>query len=239
MTSEKDRNTSYEKDFVIGELLKSSKEFNAFYKAERDIITQPIKWIKNESLREASPARYSSIEGVIELRRIPAEMEDAMIIAHELQHAVIKSKGFPGTKCNESQYVYLSSALNSMTHDPLVNEGLQTYGFDLLDGFTKLMNLSLDELIKSSPPTSDSDKMRYVFKYVKNVLLWELIRVEEDSNSKIQLRFESLYPELANVGRELLALVKSIGYDTPDKMHKLLNEIVLRYRLGDYISIVA
>jgi len=233
MTNEISRNTLYEEDFVIGELLKSSKEFKAFYKAEITKITRPIKWIKNEFLKEESPARYGHVKGVIELRRIPPKTEDAIIIAHELQHAVIKSKGFPGTIGTEAKYENLSTALNSMVHDPLVNEALQIYGFDLLGGFTKLKNKSLDALIKASPPTNDSHKMHYVFNYVKNILLWEIICVEEDN--ELQLRFESLYPELANKGQELLTLAKGIGYDTPEKMRKLIREIITKYRLSNYI----
>ena len=229
----------FDEDYVIGALLKSSKEFNAFYKAERAKITQPIEWIKDESLQEESPARYGHIDennGVIRLRRIPPEIEDAVIIAHELQHAVIISKGFPGTICNESQYEYLSTALNTMVHDPLVHKTLQIYGFDLLDDFTKWANKSLNKLKTLHTPTSHPAKMQWVFNYVKKIIHWEIVRTEGDGNSEFQLRFESHYPELANVGQELLVLVKSIGYDTPDKMHKLLREIVLRYELSDYIS---
>jgi hypothetical protein len=230
MTSEKDRNTSYEKDFVIGELLKSSKEFNAFYKAERAKITKPIKWIECKSLEEESPARYSHKRGEIILRRIPAKIEDAMIVAHELQHAVIKSTGFPSTIRVEDKREDLSTPLNSMVHDPLVYETLQLYGFDLLADFTKWTSTS-----PSTPPPNDLDKKVYIFNYVKRIIHWEIIRTEGDSSSEFQLKFELHHPELANEGQELLALVKSIGYGTPEKMRKLIREIITKYRLNDYI----
>jgi hypothetical protein len=239
MTNREDKNTSYEKDFVIGGLLESSKEFKAFYDAERPKITQKIEWIEGKSLPEGSPAKYGHFdeyEGVIKLRRIPAKVEDAMIIAHELQHAVVRSQGFPATRKAigaDNKYIGLSTAFNSMIHDSLVNKALQNYGFDLLEDFTKLKNKSLDELIEAPSPTSDSDKTHYVFNYVNNILLWEIIGAEKDN--KFQKKFESLYPELANEGQELLALIKSVGYDTPEKMRILIREIITRYKLSDYI----
>ena len=67
---------------------------------------------------------YLSGKRVILLRRVPAILEDAVSIAHELQHFILEDKGFPSvgyTKQYERQYRNLASALNSMIYDPLVD----------------------------------------------------------------------------------------------------------------------
>ena len=39
------------------------------------------------------------------------------------------------------------------------------------------------------------------------------------------------------MGQELLALVKRIGYDTPEKERELFKEAIQRYKLSSYLVI--
>jgi hypothetical protein len=64
------------------------------------------------------------VEQIIILKRIPAILEDAMHVAHELEHFVLEAEGFPNTGAT-TRFQAISSALNSMVHDPLVNQRLQ------------------------------------------------------------------------------------------------------------------
>jgi len=124
---------TFPEDFVISELLKSSPEFSAFYSAERRKITKPLNWVRDLSLPvgiDYRSTRLSNGTQVIRLRRVPAILENAMKIAHELQHLVLDYEGFVNTGAMV-QYETVSSSLNSMIHDPLVNSRLKVYGFDL------------------------------------------------------------------------------------------------------------
>ena len=125
----------YPEAYVVGELLKSSKEFRAFYQERRKRIVEELHWAHDPALPAGIDYRHSSTASgrgtahYIRLRRIPALVEDACKVAHELEHAVLAAEGFPATGSRPPEN--LSSALNSMLADPIANGRLRTYGFDL------------------------------------------------------------------------------------------------------------
>jgi hypothetical protein len=226
-------------DFVIGELLRSSKEFLAFYRAERGKIVKPVHWAQDLSLPPGVDYRCTKLQTgaqVIRLRRVPAILADAMKIAHELQHLILDSEGFPCTGA-KAQFETMSSALNSMVHDPLVDSRLQTYSFDLWDDYETELKETFRQL--RANPTSPSDhlgRMHWIFNYVGKVLYWELTSSKADKdNNKFQLWFDARYPDVAKEALKLLALVRNIGYDTPEKQTALFEEIIRKYNLDGVV----
>lgn len=124
---------TFPEDIVIGELLRSSKEFLTFYQRERGKIAGTVIWAQDLSLPKGIDYRSTRLPTgaqVIRLRRVPASLEDTMKIAHELQHLVLDTEGFPLTGA-PPEFETVSSTLNSMVHDPLVDQRLKAYGFDL------------------------------------------------------------------------------------------------------------
>ena len=230
---------TFSEELVIGELLESSKEFRAFYQAERERVVKPVYWAQDSSLPEGIDYRRTVLptgEQVIRLRRLPAILEDAMKIAHELQHCVLDDEGFPTTGATP-QFENISAALNSMVHDPLVNMRLQTYGFDLWDDYEKEVNEDFRQLRAFlNPPSNHLGRMHWIFNYVGKMLDWELVCNQADkSNSEFQLWFDARYPDIAEEAQKLLALARDIGYDTPEKQTALFKEIIRRYDLGRYV----
>ncbi len=123
---------SFPERFVLGRLLRKSDIFRKFYDSERPKIAKALCWVEEPGLPEGITGRETSDESgahVIRLRRVPAAVRDGWLIAHELGHAVIDERGFPVTGVRDLRLEPLSSALNSMIHDPLVDAGLlSTYG---------------------------------------------------------------------------------------------------------------
>lgn len=236
--------SQFDEEYAISEILRSSKAFSNFYMAERIQIAGTINWVQDLSLPKGIDYRkttYSSGKRFIYLRRIPAPLEDAVSIAHELQHFILEDKGFPSVGCAkrqyERQYKNLASALNSMVHDPLVDIQLQTYDFDLYEKYEKeISKRNLQEYPKSPP--EHIGRVLWAINYASNVVDWELVRAEGDKDvSELQSLYDERFPDIAEMGQELLALVRRIGYDTPEKEHELFKEVIQKYKLSGYLII--
>jgi hypothetical protein len=90
----------FPEDSVIEELLSSSVEFRRFYDTERKKVTRPIRWIQDVSLPEGIDYRFTRLptgEQIIRLRRVPALIQDACKIAHEIEHFLLDTEGFSST----------------------------------------------------------------------------------------------------------------------------------------------
>ncbi len=232
---------TFPEDFVVGELLKSSKEFADFYKSERNKITAPVYWAKDLSLPVGIDYRCTILPKgtqVIRLRRVPAVFADAMKVAHELQHLVLDDEGFIRTGA-EKQYETISSSLNSMIHDPLVNSRLLIYGFDLLEDYGTELQETFSQLSTvSKSPSKHLDRVHWIFNYIGETLDWELLRDEiGKDNNEFQLWFDERYPDIAKEAKDLLILINDIGYETPEKQIKLFRRIIQEYRLEKIVFV--
>jgi hypothetical protein len=229
---------TFPESFVIDELLKSSQAFQDFYEAERNRIIQPIYWAKDASLPEGIDYRFSKFltgESVIRLRRVPALVQDACKVAHELEHVVIDIEGFPILRPATPEKENLSSAISSMIEDLLVNSRLQKYGFDLQNDYETEIEESKRQLSRfTTSPTNRLDRIHWMVIYVGYLLDWELLSVGKSSN-EFKEWFDTRYPDIAGRGKKLLEMVKRIGYDNPEKQSKLYREIIRRYDLAGFV----
>jgi len=224
---------TFPEELVIGELLKSSKEFQEFYQSQRKNIACSFSWVKDSSLPEGIDFRRTILptgECVIRLRRVPAVIEDASKIAHELEHLVLDAEGFPAIGAT-IQFESLASAINSMVADLLVNARLANFGFNLHEDYEREIVESKRQLEGIAvPPANRIDRMHWMANYVSKLLDWELISTS-NSKGEFQVWFDTKYPDIAERGKKLLAMVKRTGYDTPEKQAKLFREIIQRYNL--------
>lgn len=226
----------FPEEMVLGDLLKTSPEFQRFYHEERSKITVPLYWAHEIDLPPGIDYRSTRIEegshsvSVVRLRYVPVRAEDAVMIAHEIEHFVLDTEGFPLVSSSD-QFETLSSALNSMVADPVVNSRLQKYGFDLLPDYNRElddMRLQLEK--RSVAPSDNLNMMNWAINYTGVMLEWELV----DSRQKFdefQAWFDARYTHVAHVSRKMLAMVKRIGNDTPEKHRRLYREIAGRYNL--------
>lgn len=227
----------FPEEVVLSELLKSSKEFQAFYEAERGKITRPITWIQDASLPDGIDYEARKLPAgdlIVALKRIPAILEDATSIAHELEHFIIDAEGFPSTTSKSKVFIreQLSSTLNSVFHDPLVDSRLKMFGFDLWTDYEKEKTEAISDLEGAyCPPPNHPVRILWMLHYVSDWLDWDLRNKAEHNENQYQLWFNTHFPAIAKEGQEMLTLVQRIGFDTPDKMGILLNEIIQKYEL--------
>lgn len=223
-------------------LLDHSERFRSFYQEKRRQINLPVRWAHDSTMPEGIDFRTTCIEQngllvaqVIRLHHVPARIEDETKIAHELGHILLNMEGFPSIGFVNSQCESLSSAINSMVHDPLVNSRLLPYGFDLLDDFDQEVREDIRQLSKWSRPPSDRlVVIQWMANYTGKVLDWELVR-SHDGISEFQEWFDRRYPDIARRATKLLRMVGRIGYDTPEKQNELFREVMRRYRLERFL----
>jgi hypothetical protein len=234
--------SSLPEEYVLAELNQHSPEFIAFYQEERPKIEGPLQWIQDPSLPEGIDYRSTTLDSgqrYVRLRRVPATLADATKIAHELEHFVLNSEGFPSTGARR-QFEVLSSALNSMVHDPLVNSRLQPYGFDLRADYEQEIEETKRQLASTTKsPTDHLDGMHWTINYVGHILEWRVaFDTTRADQPEFQRWFDARYPAVATRGHQLLSLVDTLGFDTSEKQFALLNEIIGRYRLAPWLIVM-
>ena len=227
---------------AIGELLKSSAKFRLFYQESRERVGL-VRWVRDSDMPKGIRCRVTIGEfsgqkiRVVRLRQVPALVEDALRIAHELEHLVLSSEGFPSVGSGLRQYENLASSLCSMTHDPIVDSRLQSYGFDLHEDYKVELENTLSQLKRQSrPPADHSKRMMWMFNYIGIILEWELLSTDRPMRD-FQKWFGRKFPEIMYKARELLRMIRRIGYDTPGKQSRLYSEIIRHCKLGDRLII--
>ena len=238
---------TYPEHTVIQALLEHSNEFRAFYQAERGKIVGVVHWAQDSSLPEGidyrrtilSIDRNGTTAQVIRLRRIPSACDQAMAIAHELCHLLLDAEGYP-TVGAFPQFEILSAALASMIHDPLVNLRLQTYGFDLQRSYDDEVRESTRQLsAMPHAPARSIDRLHWTFNYTGKLLDWELLDASSDEEAHaFHAWFAGRYPSIADEAQQLLALIRSIGYDLPAQQLLLFKEIIQHYHLESIMSLI-
>ncbi len=236
---------AFSEEDVLRKLLKSSRKFRVFYEAERKKIDGPVVWVKDIYFPEGIGFRRTLMgrgEKIIHLRNVPPDAKEAADIARELEHFVLDTDGFPKAGAAEEEYKRVSSALNSMIHDPVVDSRLRSYKFKLKEGHQKELKEFMEALRRrndlESSSLEDVDRVRWVFNFTARLLDAELM---SDSSGKDFVEFQQWldgrFPEISAEARKLFVKVKTIGFDTPDRQFALMEEIIKTYKLEDYIVI--
>ena len=126
-----------------------------------------------------------------------------------------------------------------MVHDPLVIERLLPYGFDLRSKYDREARLGIGAMSQFDPALlKDRDlRMPFMIRFVSNALDWERLRRDnEPTTSEFPNRFQERFPDVAAEGRDLLALVREVGFDTPQRMAALFEEVIKRYGLANSVG---
>jgi hypothetical protein len=166
--------SSFTENYVVGDLRKSSVECEAFYQAERGKITGQVCWVKDGQIEELNAAELETSEvngktiAVIHLREIPPSLDDAVTIAHELEHLVLNAEGFPITNATY-EFKWLCLSLNELVSRPLINLRLQNFGLiDWCKSYDEQMEETLNGF-KQTPssygPTDRLTRIQWIFQY--------------------------------------------------------------------------
>lgn len=228
----------YDEHRVLSFLLGHSERFSRYYMARRPQLNVTLFWAMDTGLPPGIDHYVTCMEGnraVIRLRRIPPTIDDEFAIAHELQHLLVDEESFPVTAAEE-QYEYLSSTLNAVLHDPLANERLRAFGFDLaahfLDEATRSQTSLTDNNGRPLPGPSNWVQQVHWTMNLLGLMLEHEAAFQTRQPSEFEVWFADCYPAVASEARRLLAMVHQIGYDTPAQCYEafalLINELGLK-----------
>ncbi len=244
---------SWREQFVLCKLLdpsNNSNTFRRFYKENRGIIKPSIFWINNSNLEISRQLKNGYLACshfkedkeycCIVLRQIPALLEDDYIIAHELGHFILDSEGFPTIGCIDTpnnKIRTLSTCLCSMIQDPIIDRRLISYGFDMYKGHEREIKQLFKGIKKEPPPDEPLHRLFWAAIYVDQILNWSIFdSVDKTPLIEFTSWFENKYSDIAKEGQDLLELIQSIGYDTPNKMNDLNEKIITTYNLGEHLN---
>lgn len=244
---------TYAEDDVVKQLISSSSAFKDFYETERESIGE-IHWIKSnkdvESIlgfRKGQKGKMYYLTGktglkkLIVLDQIPPSLDDEFIIAHEMGHFLIFNKYFPGVgpylpnglENNEkNERIRLASSMSTMIHDPLCNSLLKKYGISYGNMYRDHILSVLNWKNVEEPAPNTYSAHTFVFEYVLSNLHDAMIISERDCLEKYNKFFESKFPSITEEGKFILDLIEIYGYDTPEKLTFLYQDIINSMELG-------
>lgn len=240
------RKIAIPEESVLKKLLRDSAEFKNFYDAERYRLHSNIFWVWNESLEpynrllEGELARANWVDNnnvVIIFLNNPLEHYEASIIAHEIAHIIVKERGFPLAKIDESVrgceglelQIY---TLNTALHDLLVINLLISYDFDLTTEYTNECEKFMQQIGDSRRDVNPIQKIILVLNYVLGHFINQILFADYDHIcNQSHRRIEELYPDISEQSIGIIELINTKGIDTPDKMKTVL-EIIIKDFLG-------
>ncbi len=226
----------YAEDVALGDLRARSRNFDRFYRRERPKITAPVKWTTSHG--HHSPfARVHEYGYVVALAQVPADVADQWVVAHELMHVVLFAEGFPLAKGDASVEPYIVERLN-FPHELLVEERLRPYTHPMHNWKVAHAD-DMASFEWNKAPVNAPAHQGGALIYVDSVLRWELAhgRPAKHGENHVQTQIRSSWPATADTGEELIGMVRRIGYDTPERMMRLLATIAQRLDLAGAVVI--
>jgi hypothetical protein len=224
---------------VLRVLREKSREFQTFEEQEGEKVS-PILWVRDISLEVGVNARAYS-KGYICIRRSPAHIEDAFIIAHEMMHLIRANEGNPlKIRVYDRGHITLATKLMSMFEDPIVDSILQDkYGFKIVDQY-KLDLKSAKEQIKGFPEPDDYIlRVKSAVDFTGQALEWGLIKEDRDLVGWRDFRQRWLprkRPITSKMSDEMIAIVQEVGgLDTLKKQKTIFEKIVEEYELQNVL----
>ena len=222
---------------VVGILKQESEPFAKFYEAERGKMPKQICWTENAELPWYTPAHTNTSTNTITLKQIPPSPEDDFMVAHELCAFLLQADGFPRAfptvNASEVGAGDISSYLNSMLDTPLRDSILKKYGFDV----EKAYKFYLGDALKGPSDVEDlAMKTKRLFFYVEMVLYWEDV-LSKSETSDFQLKWSNWYPEVEHDGSVMLNKIRLIGYDSPEKMEAVYEDIISTWGLYEIVGL--
>jgi hypothetical protein len=236
---------TYVESYALQDLLVNSPEFKAFYDSERPKIRRNIIWANDPELGSNIRATYlpKPQEHLIAFRTLPITVDDAFDTAHELQHFICSEEGYPSVS-NSAILMQTSSnlaqALSCSLNDPAANKRLLPFGFDLWAEYDKASSREKNYFKSSAEPSAPTEKLYHTAFYISKALNWEVccLSSPRDNNEFLEW-YDTEHPDFSKEARESLALVKKIGYETPEKATAAFTELIARSELEKSLKVTA
>lgn len=245
---------TYAEEDVVKQLISSSPAFKNYYETERESIGE-ILWIKSNKDVELTSGfqkgqkgkalwygKKTDIKKIIILEQIPPSLDDLFIVAHEMTHFIIANKGFPSIAAHlpndlddngKQQRMHLASSMATMIHDPLCDSLLEKYGIVYEDAYREYVLSVLENRKNDEEPASNTYLAhKYVFQYVLTNLHNDMMASDNVCLEKYNKFYEDKFPYITEEGKFILDLIGVYGYDTPEKLTLLYQDIVSSMELS-------
>jgi hypothetical protein len=240
--------TPIDESVMVEVLCKSSKEFEQFYREEKQKYNLPIEWIWKPDLKEGDRARASIVKSKtntiykLYFRNYP-KIDDPLVFAHEIEHLIRFVDGKPLLiKAKDKNNSNIATDLMSMLEDSVVDSILQEkYNFDLLPVYKKSLKLPKKELKTKREPIEDLLRLASAIRLCNWKLRWNLIK---DQNSRTgwvnYLRAYRLKSRNTwNIYEDLQSIIQKNGLETNEKQERIFVEFVEHFKgLGDILVVV-
>jgi len=245
---------TYSEEDVVKQLISSSPAFKNYYETERESIGEILWIISNKDVeltsgfqkgQKGKALRYgkkTDIKKIIILEQIPPSLDDLFLVAHEMTHFLIAKKGFPSIAArlpndlddNEKQQrMHLASSMATMFHDPLCDSLLERYGIVYEDAYREYVLSVLEDRKNVEEPASNTYLAYiYAFQYVLTNLHNDTMVSDNVCLEKYNKFYESKFPNITEEGKFILDLIGISGYDTPEKLAFLYQDIINSMGLG-------
>jgi hypothetical protein len=233
----------FPEEFVVKSLLSKSIEFSEFYKNERNKILSSLIWVKSDKLPVGITGRLTTVNNqhYIYLRKIPPNISDDLLIAHELQHLIHREYyKIPGTgSFQQGLYHNLSSAINSSIHDQLVNRDLLKYDFDLCSEFEEeIINSKRDLRNIINEPNDVIGSLHWAVNYASKKIDYTFINREYEYEDKSFFNwFENRYPKVAKQSEQIEKTLLSVDLNSIESIVSYFKWIISEYKLSPIIAL--
>lgn len=222
--------TMYEEEEFLPRLVESSAPFARFFEAECAQLTRPIRCavIDDHHFGGAAAGSWDREQNAVKMRHRPGAA-DAHLIAHEIGHGVLFSRGFPqmdywNPKPGDFSW---AAALMSNLQDPLVEGMLARHGFNSRKKY-KDRCAWLKNWYAKNGHTRDDNDVAYdnnALMLLKHRLWWQNI-AGDAADVHLWKWLERSLPDVAAAVGAWAEMAKDHNYDTPEGMTRVLRHLV-------------
>ncbi|MDD2233562.1 MAG: SEC-C domain-containing protein [Desulfitobacteriaceae bacterium] len=235
---------TYIESYALQNLLASSPEFKSFYNTERSKIRRNIIWAHDPELNSNVRATYlfKPKEHLLAFSTLPIPPDDGFDTAHELQHFICSEEGYPSVGISDilmQTSTNLASALSSALNDPIANKRLVPFGFDLWAQYDQASTNEKKYFESTDEPQAPTEKLYSTAFYISKTLNWDVSCLFSPRKKNDFLEwYDAKFPNFSKEAKESLALVRKIGYETPEEATAVFTELIARFELDKSLKII-
>lgn len=225
---------------MLLDLGKKHHAFNNFY-SENEVGIDKIKinWIIDANSKEEG--RSSPITDTITLKKYPESIEDARIVAHEIEHFLIWKQGYPYVMADihfDIPIVHkIATVLQAMVLEPIVESRLKKYFERLCSDNQKDAMNGLKKLIKDKETvlveiTDCQALLYYSCLYVKRRLLIEAACDNDEADEYIHMYNDNFGENIVPCAEKIIVLIKKNDLNSPKSVKIILERIIQNMNFG-------
>lgn len=228
---------------MLLDLCKKHRAFNDFYSEnEADLGRLKINWIINAKIRGEGIA--SPITDTITLKKYPESIEDARIVAHEIEHLLIWNRGYPyvisdihGDVVVVRKRDKFAKVIQDIIFEPMVESRLKKYFGrlcsdnlkDAMGGLTKLIKRKEEILVE----INDSRALLYYScLYVKRRLLIKVTCDNDEVDEYIRMFNDNFSENIVPCAEKIISLIKKNDLNSSKSVKIILEKIIQNRKFG-------